>query len=94
MRTHRLHVWPFLRRPGGWVLRDWVAITLGRHIFAWRTLDDGELAHELAHVAQWRRHGLRFPILYLLASAAAVIGGRSWYRDNRFEVEARNRQRR
>jgi len=42
------------------------------------------VAHELAHVAQFRQYGtLRFAVLYLLESA------RRGYHLNRFEVEAR-----
>ncbi|MGH2456053.1 MAG: hypothetical protein ACRDHD_07335 [Candidatus Limnocylindria bacterium] len=86
---HRLHVVAWLRRPGRLVLPDWVAITLGRHIWAWRDLSPRELAHELAHVAQWRRHGPAFAVVYLGASLASWRAGTGWYRGNRFEVEAR-----
>jgi hypothetical protein len=86
---HRLHVWPWLRRPGRVVLRDWLAITLGSHILAWRELDERELRHELTHVEQWRRHGARLAVLYALESWRALRAGQGWYRGNRFEVEAR-----
>ena len=89
MTRHRLHVWPFLRLPGSLVLRDWLAITLGHHVLAWRRLTDRELEHELEHVRQWARHGVAFPIAYALASLQARRAGRRWYLDNRFEVEAR-----
>lgn len=85
----RVHVWPWLRRLGTIFLRDWLAITLGGRILAWRTLSEPELAHELQHVRQWRRFGVTFPVLYLLAAWAARRAGRHWYHDNRFEVEAR-----
>lgn len=71
------------------MMPDWVAITIGRHIISWRTLDDVELAHELAHVAQWRAHGLRFIPRYLAASRQAASGGGDRYRDNAYEVSAR-----
>lgn len=71
------------------MLRDWVAITIGRDVLAWRNLDDRELRHELAHVAQWRRHGVLLAVLYLLESWRALRAGENWYRGNRFEVEAR-----
>lgn len=87
--SHRVRVWPWLRRPGSMLLRDWLAITLGGQILAWRTLTDVELAHELEHVRQWRRHGPVFPVRYLLAAWAARRAGRHWYRDNRFETAAR-----
>jgi len=87
--THRLHVWPWTRSLGRRVLPSWLAIALGRHVIAWRDLDARELAHELAHVRQWRDHGWTFPIRYLAASVAAWRAGQHWYRDNRFEVAAR-----
>lgn len=90
MIRHRVVVWPWLRRPGGLLLRNWLAITIGSTILAWRDLGDDELEHELEHVRQWRRHGWTFPIRYLRASAAARRAGKNWYGDNRFEVEARN----
>lgn len=85
---HRLHVQPALRRIGALLMRDWLAIAIGTHIWAWRRLTDRELAHELAHVRQWRRYGARFPLVYLRASLRAGAAGGDWYRDNRFEREA------
>jgi hypothetical protein len=88
---HTVIVVPWLRRPGHYlILPNWLAITIGRWIFAWRPLDEAELAHELTHVRQWRRYGLRFIPRYLRASwtAAWPEDGNS-YRDNKFEVEAR-----
>lgn len=70
------------------VLPDWVAITIGRRIICWRDLDHVELAHELKHVEQWKRLGLRFIPLYLLASFRASRSGGDRYRDNEFEREA------
>lgn len=86
---YRVHVWPRLRRPGELLLRDWLAIAIGSHIWAWRPLSGRELAHELAHVRQWRQHGLLFPLHYLLASIRAAREGSSWYHANQFEREAR-----
>ncbi len=86
---HRVVVVPVLRRIGGLVLRDWLAITIGSRILAWRELNPVELAHELAHVRQWRRHGVLFPILYGAASVRALRGHQGWYDGNRYEVEAR-----
>ena len=71
------------------LLRDWLAITIGEAIFAWRPLRDDELEHELEHVRQWRRHGALFPMRYFGASVGAKRAGKLWYHDNRFEVEAR-----
>lgn len=72
------------------VLPNWLAITIWRWIFAWRALDDAELAHELAHVRQWIDNGfLRYIVRYYGASRSAKGSGGDRYRDNRFEVEAR-----
>lgn len=87
--AERVHVIPWLRRPGRLLLRDWLAITIGRDILAWRALDRRELAHELAHVEQWRRFGAWFAVRYLAASFAAWRAGRGWYHGNHFEEEAR-----
>jgi hypothetical protein len=86
---HRLHVVRVLRSPGERLFRDWLAITLGRHIWAWRPLSPSELAHEVTHVRQWVRHGWFFPAAYALASVRALMTGGHWYRDNAFEKEAR-----
>jgi hypothetical protein len=89
MTRHRVVVVPGLRRLGRLVLRDWLAITIGRTVFAWRSLAAEELEHELEHVRQWDRMGVRYPIAYLAASLTAKRAGGRWYHDNRFEVEAR-----
>jgi hypothetical protein len=86
---HRVHVVPWLRRIGGRLLPNWLAITLGRDIFTWRELSPAELRHELQHVRQWSRYKAGFPLVYLAASFTAFVGGRGWYRGNRFEIEAR-----
>jgi hypothetical protein len=87
--SHRLHVVPWLRRPGRVLLRNWLAITIGRDILAWRELSPAELSHELAHVAQWRQYGAAFAVRYLAASLSSLRRGGGWYRDNRYEIEAR-----
>lgn len=87
---HRVHVWPWLRPAGRLLLRDWLAITLGRHVLAWRSLSERELRHELAHVEQWRRHGFLLVPLYAMAAWQARRTRDGWYRGNRFEVEARD----
>lgn len=89
MTEHRIHVWPWLRRLGRVLLPDWLAITIGRHIFAWRAMTETELAHELAHVRQWEAHGWGFAIVYVTESMRARRAGKRWYHDNRFEIEAR-----
>lgn len=86
---HRLIVMPWLRKPGHhFVLRNWLAITIGPCIFAWRDLSDSELAHELTHVRQWRRYGVRFIPRYVRASWRAAVANQDSYRDNIFEREA------
>lgn len=84
-----MHVWPWTQPLAGRILPSWLAISLGRHVIAWRDLDEAELAHELEHVRQWQAHGLAFPIAYLMASLRARDGGRHWYTDNPYEVAAR-----
>ena len=87
--AHRLVILPWLKRPmQRFVLPEWAAITIGRWIFAWRQLDSVELAHELKHVEHWKRHGLMFIPMYLMASWRAARMGGDRYRDNRFEKEA------
>lgn len=90
MTKHRVVVWPWLRLVGPLLVRDWLAITLGRTIFAWRALTDAELEHELEHVRQWGRMGLRFPVAYLAESVRARRAGKRWYQDNRYEADARD----
>jgi hypothetical protein len=89
MTPHRVVVVPWLRRIGGRILPQWLAITIGGTILAWRPLNDTELAHELEHVRQWRSAGLRFPLAYFAESIRAVRSGKRWYHDNRFEADAR-----
>jgi hypothetical protein len=89
MPRHHLHVLPWLRRPGRLLLPEWLAITLGRHIWTWRALAARELAHELTHVRQWDRYGPLFALRYVGASLRSLRAGSGWYRGNRFEVEAR-----
>ena len=86
---HRVHIVPWLRRPGRVLLPDWLAITIGRHIFAWRALEPAELRHELQHVRQWSKHGAAFPLRYLAASVSSLRSGGGWYNGNRFEQDAR-----
>jgi hypothetical protein len=88
---HRVIVLPWLKRPAQrFILPNWLAITIWRWIFAWRALDEAELAHELVHVRQWLENGFfRYIVRYYSASRSANIGAGDRYRDNRFEVEAR-----
>jgi hypothetical protein len=73
---------------GGWLSgmgRPAAAVTLGSTIVVGPgvVLEDRLLRHELAHVRQWRRRPLAFPLLYALAHV------RHGYRNNPYEVEAR-----
>jgi hypothetical protein len=86
---YRVVVWPWLRRIGALALNDWLAITVGGTIFAWRPLTDVELEHELEHVRQWRSVGWRFPMAYFAHSLRARRAGKRWYHDNPFEADAR-----
>lgn len=85
----RVHVWPWSRTLGRRLLPNWLAISLGRHVIAWRDLDEDELAHELEHVRQWQEHGWTFPLSYLAASVRARRRRGHWYHDNPYEVAAR-----
>lgn len=85
----RVTVIPWLKRPmQRFVLPNWTAITIGSRIFSWRALDRIELAHELAHVKQWKRYGLGFIVRYFLESRRASRSGGDRYWDNMFEKEA------
>ena len=75
--------WP---RKLGWKYR---AITFGHVVLAIDELDQRTLEHELAHVRQYERVGPLYGPLYVLAALRAVMKGGHYYRDNRFEVEAR-----
>jgi len=66
------------------------AMTLGHVVLCVDDLDDGVLEHELVHVRQWERWGLAFPFAYLVATISAVLRGGHFYRDNIFEVQAKN----
>jgi len=86
---HSVVVVPWLKRPmQRFVLKNWTAITIGSRIISWRALDTVELAHELAHVEQWKHYGLSFIARYFLESRRAATGGGDRYRDNKFEREA------
>lgn len=87
--SYRLHVWGWLKGPAQRVIMpDWLAITIGHDIFAWRQLDEFELAHELVHVRQWSANGIMYIPRYFQASRAAAAAGKDRYRGNAFEVEA------
>lgn len=71
------------------------AITLGHVIVG---IDPGVLAHarshEQVHVRQYEKWGLFFFPLYLGSSLLQLARGRDPYRDNCFEVEAFEKERR
>ena len=90
MPAYRCVVIPLLKAIGQrFILKDWLAITIGPLVFSWRELDPVELAHEIQHVRQWRKNGLMYIPRYFAASRAAVKAGGDRYWDNAFEVEAR-----
>lgn len=65
-----------------------IAVTIGRHVLFAGTPTPETLAHELAHVEQWARHGLEgFLVRHIWY---ALTRG---YPDNPFEIEARQRAR-
>jgi hypothetical protein len=87
--SYHAHVWPWLKRPAQrFIMPTWTAITIGSHIFSWYPLDDFLLAHELCHVRQWSKHGLRYIPRYFAASREAAAAGKDRYRGNAFEEEA------
>ena len=65
------------------------AMTLG-HIVVGRDSNclERTRAHERAHVRQCESWGPFFVPAYVIASVVAVLRGRHYYRDNRFEIEA------
>ena len=89
MPAHRILYAPWLRPIMSVFVPNWLAITIGSTIIAARPMTDRELAHEIAHVEQWQRYGASFVVRYVAASVAAMRAGGHWYRDNRFEVDAR-----
>jgi hypothetical protein len=50
------------------------------------------LRHEWAHVRQFLRWGLLFPLLYVLELLRQVLRGKNPYWHNVFEVEARRHE--
>lgn len=75
--------WP---RRLGWNYR---AITFGHTILSVDELDPETLDHELVHVGQYERWGPLFVPVYALASLLARLRGGHHYRDNPFEIKAR-----
>jgi hypothetical protein len=77
------------------LLGDMDAVTLGNVVLA---RDDlvmrRTLAHELAHVRQFRAWGLPFPFAYCAASVWSLLRGRGLYWGNAFEVAARRAEKR
>jgi len=69
--------------------RPAAAVTLGRTIVVHpdARITRRLIQHELAHVRQWQRRPLVFPLLYVLSHL------RHGYEANPYEVEARNAER-
>lgn len=68
------------------------AITFGHVVLSTRPASDELLRHEMVHVGQYERWGPFFIPAYLTASAVAAAKGGHHYRDNHFEVAARERK--
>jgi hypothetical protein len=83
VRRSRLIPWIGGRLSG--MGRPAAAVALGRTILVHPRAhpDERLLRHELAHVAQWSRWPITFPLRYLRAHI------RHGYHDNPYEVEAR-----
>lgn len=68
-----------------WMVPPWAyAWTIGHTILAKGHVTQELLDHELVHVVQYEKHGWGFIPLYFWASIVTLS-----YRNNRFEVEAR-----
>ena len=77
--------WP---RKLGW---KYSAMTLGHVVLSVKEpISEQVLEHELVHVRQYETFGPFFLPLYWLASLAAIVRGRHFYRDNLFEAHARS----
>ena len=70
------------------------AMTFGSTVVASRRLDDALVAHELAHVRQYRRFGPLYLGLYLLGAAWGAVRRGQSYLGNPFEIEAMEAARR
>jgi hypothetical protein len=71
------------------------AVTLGRVVLAGNAaILHRTLAHELAHVRQFQRWGVLFPLAYSAASLWSLCKGGGLYWGNAFEVAARSAEKR
>lgn len=78
--------WLLRRHPFG----PMCAMAIGHLVVARRQGITAQiLTHELAHVRQAAHWGMFFPIVYLAASAWALLRGKDAYWNNVFEVAAR-----
>ncbi len=70
------------------------AMAIGHIVIAQRQgLTSRILTHELAHVRQAALWGITFPVVYLAASAWALLRGQDAYWNNQFEIAARRAER-
>ena len=70
------------------------AMAIGHVVIAERSsLTRRILTHELAHVRQAACWGILFPLVYLAASAWALLRGQDAYWNNAFEIAARKAER-
>ncbi|MDQ3880955.1 MAG: DUF4157 domain-containing protein [Chloroflexota bacterium] len=70
------------------VPRHPTAMTFGSTIVARRRLDAASIAHELAHVAQYRRFGPLYLIVYLAGASWGWLRHGDSYAGNPFEARA------
>ena len=75
-----------------WLLKffpkRFVAVTIGQTIYVRKPIISTRLLkHEMAHVRQWEQYGIWFLVLYLWESI------KHGYTNNRFEIEAREAER-
>jgi hypothetical protein len=78
--------WLLAHHPFG----SMAAVTIGRCVLAAsRPALRATWAHEAEHIRQFERFGPLFPLLYSAESLRCLLRGHSMYRDNRFEVAAR-----
>jgi hypothetical protein len=88
-----LRLGTFIPVIGGWLSgmrRPAAAVTIGRTIIVHpdTCVTSALLRHELAHVEQWQRFPFTFPVRYVSRHL------RHGYRDNPYEIDARNAEHR
>ncbi len=89
-RDQRLRV---VQRPSWWarLWHGWGGLSWPFVVLTVRD-DQTIIRHELRHQFQWMLLGPLFPVVYLLCGLWARLRGKSFYRDNLLEVDARKHQ--